>query len=183
MTSEELTFNNIRNRSPVSECKSCKDNSVSIVLNDMNEKIVFRPEDLDNNKRSDCAIFFNPSNNTSGRGISLSLDGNSKKRPEYISIVELKSTLNDFEDIKDQIRGGIKFVVDILLEFESPPWNLEWYCLVPHESANIGGYNRRKKKTINVHVGGKKLTFFVITVNNNKSLCDIIDRDINSSCI
>lgn len=142
----------------------------------MSQRVIFHPEDLDNNPRADCAIFFPERDNTSGRGISLSSTNDSTDSPNYLSIVELKSSYGSSNSVRDQIEGAIEFVVDVLSDCDDPPWGLECYCIVPHST----GYKRRRQVRFTKHIRGEHYIFRAEPVNNGESLRDIVERDIYS---
>ena len=172
MSLGSITFDDIRRGSPLPECENCEDNNVKIELDRMPVRLIYHPEDLDNNPRADCAIFF-PSEYETQDPLYRHETPDIPDEPDYLSIIELKSTYGQSSSVKDQLEGAIDFVIEVLSECDEPPWNLECYCLVPHDS----GYKRRSYARITRQIGGRHRIFNAEPVNNGESLRDIVDRN------
>ena len=180
--SSNITFEQIDDSSPLPNCSSCKDSGVCIELDGMPRRRIFHPEDWDNNSRADCAIFFSDGESTGshhrgGRFVSIGSDDDSSDELNHVSIVELKSTYEDAKNVEEQIEGAIEFVRHVLSNCSEPPWGLEWYCLVPHDT----GYKNRAQARVSKNIGGSLCIFNAVPVNNGESLRDIIQRDIYST--
>lgn len=171
MTSN-VTLNKIKRNSPLTECDNCEDSNVKIKLDDMPDRVIFHPEDLDNNPRADCAIFF--PEQTESSSLPWEESEEDSIEPDYLSIVELKSTYEAGSGIKDQIEGAIDFVVDILSRCEDAPWNLKTYCLIPHDT----GYKKGEEMRLVKNIEGNKKIFWTVSVNNGGSLREIVNRDV-----
>jgi hypothetical protein len=182
MSGENLNMPNISNICPIPECNSCDENGIKIGLDRMPHRAIFAPEDLDDNPRADCAIFFPEEGQVNRNPLYRNVEEHeSQFEPNYVAVVELKSTFRNANSVKDQIEGGIDFVIDVLREFGDPPWGLECYCLVPHETS--GNYSKRRQLRISKNIDGEHFIFWVEGVNNGESLRDLVEQDIRNENI
>jgi hypothetical protein len=145
----------------------------------MSERLILHPEDYDNNPRADCAIFFSEDHSTSGPHVSLDAEDEDSQIPDYLSIVELKSTYDSSGGVKDQIEGAIDFVIGLLKDCCDPPWDLKCYCIIPHDT----GYRRRTQVRFSKQIQGILCVFKAEPVDNGESLRDVVNRDLYSVTI
>lgn len=167
-----LSLGDLRVNSPISECDKCEENNVKVTLDNLPERVIFRPENLDNNPRADCTIFF-PEESSTSNELFRDTDEGSDIEPDYLSIVELKSTYGYSSNVKEQIEGAIDFVIDLLSACDDPPWGIECYCIVPH----VSGYKRRSQVRITKSIDGRTRIFNVKPVNNRESLRELVNRN------
>ena len=158
------------------EQDNCSEDGCNIQL-DINNSVIFRPDDLsDNKERGDCAVFFpDPQNNESfGRGVPIDSNNSGTYGIDYVAAIELKSTVKKRGKIKSQINGVIDFIANLLNKVSDPIWNINCLCLVVRQSSNVP--LRKKPIKFEKHIQGRKKRFRIIGINNNKEISSILSR-------
>lgn len=175
MSSHSITLSQLREVCNLPDCSSCSDNGCNVQLDGMPERVVFRPdEEDDQNPRADCVIFF-PENSAS-RPRTISLESPEDISPQFVAIVELKNTISDPNRIKQQLEGALDVAIGLLEECADPNWGIKCFCLVAKNRTNT--YHKsilqiRIRKTIN----GTPKIFRIIPVNSGESIREAMQWD------
>jgi hypothetical protein len=177
MSTGQIPLREVEEKATIPACDNCAENGCSVELDRMSDRVVFRPDDEDTDeKRADCAIFY-PRENESDSQLYRNRGGEGEDPvAEFLSIVELKSTVSRPQRIEQQIAGALDFALDVLERCCDPPWNIRCFCVISKDRVRIQHKDLRRIR-VKRHIGGDTRIFRPTIVDSGSSLREIAESE------